>query len=96
MIFLGDLSLDGFGLEEQGGIHRAGMATRHPERYRQLIERLRQARAEAGLTQEAVAATLGVRQKYLSRIETGERRIDPVELKELAELYGKPLQFFLE
>jgi len=72
------------------------MATRHPERYRQLIERLRQARAEAGLTQEAVAATLGVRQKYLSRIETGERRIDPVELKELAELYGKPLQFFLE
>jgi transcriptional regulator with XRE-family HTH domain len=72
------------------------MATRHPERYRKLVERLRQARAEAGLTQVAVAAALGVRQKYLSRIETGERRIDPIELKELADLYGKPIQFFLE
>ena len=72
------------------------MATRHPERYRRLLERLRQARSEAGLSQVAVAATLGVEQKFVSRIETGERRIDPVELQELADLYGKPFQFFLE
>ena len=71
------------------------MATRHPERYRTLLDRLREARKAAGMTQEAVAAALGVKQKYVSKIETGERRIDPVELQELAELYGKPLQFFL-
>jgi hypothetical protein len=29
-------------------------------------------------------------------VERGERRIDPVELKELADLYGKPLDFFVE
>jgi transcriptional regulator with XRE-family HTH domain len=72
------------------------MATRHPERYRRLLLRLKEARKEAGMSQERVAAMLGVRQKYVSKIETGERRIDPVELQELAELYGKPFQFFLE
>lgn len=72
------------------------MATRHPERYQRLLLRLKEARKAAGLSQEGVAAALGVRQKYVSKIETGERRIDPVELQELAELYGKPIQFFLE
>jgi transcriptional regulator with XRE-family HTH domain len=72
------------------------MATRHPERYRTLLLRLREARQAAGLSQEKAAAKLGVPQKYLSKIETGERRIDPLELQELAELYGKPLDFFLQ
>lgn len=72
------------------------MATRHPERYRQLLLRLRDARKAAGMSQETVAARLGVKQKYVSKIETGERRIDPVELQEFAELYGKPILYFLE
>lgn len=72
------------------------MATRHPERYRKLLVRLREARQEAGMSQEAVAAALGARQKYVSKVETGERRIDPLELQELADLYGKPILFFLE
>jgi transcriptional regulator with XRE-family HTH domain len=72
------------------------MATRHPERYRKLLDRLREARREAGMSQVQVAEALGVPQKFVSKIETGERRIDPLELQELAELYGKPLQFFLQ
>jgi transcriptional regulator with XRE-family HTH domain len=71
------------------------MATRHPERYRALLERLKEARKAAGLSQEAAAEALSVYQKYISKIETGERRIDPVELQELARLYGKPIEFFL-
>lgn len=72
------------------------MATRHPERYRRLLLRLREARLAMGLSQEKVAAALGVGQKYISKVETGERRIDPIELQELADLYGKPVQFFYE
>jgi transcriptional regulator with XRE-family HTH domain len=72
------------------------MATRHPERYRRLLVRLREAREAAGLSQEKVAEMLGERQRFLSKVERGERRIDPVELKELADLYGKPLDFFVE
>lgn len=71
------------------------MATRHPERYRRLLERLRQARQEAGMSQEEAAASLGVYQKYISKVETGERRLDPIELLDFAALYGKPLDFFL-
>jgi len=70
--------------------------TRHPERYRTLLLRLRDARLQAGFSQKAVATVLGVDQKFVSRLETGERRIDPIELEELAELYGKPLTFFLD
>jgi len=72
------------------------MSTRHPERYRKLLQRLREARLAAGLSQEKAAAALGVYQKYISKVEIGERRIDPIELQEFADLYGKPLQFFYE
>ncbi len=64
------------------------MASRHPELYREMLERLRRARVEADLTQEDVARLLGVRQTLVSKMETGERRVDPIELQELAELYG--------
>lgn len=64
------------------------MATRHPERYAAMLERLRAARRQARLSQEEVAERLGVRQTFVSKVELGERRIDPVELQELADLYG--------
>ena len=60
-----------------------------------MLTRLRQARLEAGLTQEQVALRIGVRQNFVSKDELGERRIDVVELAELAKLYGKPLEFFV-
>jgi transcriptional regulator with XRE-family HTH domain len=64
-------------------------------RYRALIRRLKQARLDAGLTQAQVAAELGRPQSFISKCESGERRIDPVELESLGRLYGKPLHFFL-
>lgn len=73
-----------------------GMATRHPEGYRRMLDRLREARQAAGLTQVEVAQRLGAPQQFVSQVELGERRIDPLELKELAALYGKPLDFFLD
>jgi transcriptional regulator with XRE-family HTH domain len=70
------------------------MATRHPQRYRRLLVRLREAREAAGLSQEKVADLIDERQRFLSKVERGERRIDSVDLKELADLYGKPLDYF--
>jgi transcriptional regulator with XRE-family HTH domain len=72
------------------------MASSHPERYRQLIAKLRQARRDAGLTQVDVAQRLNKPQQFVSRVELGERRLDPIELAELAKLYGKALTFFLD
>ena len=71
------------------------MATLHTEDYESLVERLRKAREEAGLTQEEVAEVFGRPQSFLSKVESGERRIDPVELCHFAELYNKPVEWFL-
>lgn len=61
-----------------------------------MLGRLREARKAAGLTQVEAATRLGVPQTFISRVELGERRIDPLELQELAELYEKPLGYFLD
>jgi DNA-binding transcriptional regulator YiaG len=67
---------------------------RSPE-YRAMVERLKQARQEAGLKQEEVAAQLGKPQSYVSKVERAERRIDPPELARFAEVLGKPVNWFL-
>lgn len=62
--------------------------------YRGMLARLRAAREAAGLTQAQVAAHFGRPQSFVSKVESGERRLDPVELARLAALYGKPLAYF--
>lgn len=68
---------------------------RAPE-YRAMLEKLKLARQEAGLTQAQAAEQLGKPQSYVSKVERAERRIDPPELARFAEVYGKPVAFFLE
>ena len=68
--------------------------TRRPE-YQWFLQRLREARVAAGLTQVEVARKLRRHQSYVSKCESGERRLDPVELAALARLYGKPVKYFL-
>lgn len=63
--------------------------------YLKLVEKLRQARNEAGLTLEEAARAFGRPPEFILNIETGERRIDPVELCRFAVLYKKPVTWFL-
>ena len=63
-------------------------------RYRKFLTRLREARRQAGLTQEEAARRLGRPQSFLSKCESGERRVDFVELLVLAKLYGVNISFF--
>ena len=59
-----------------------------------LAERLREAREYLGFSQDQVAQHLGVPRSALSNMETGQRRVEVVELKRLAVLYQKPVAFF--
>jgi len=61
-----------------------------------IAERLKKARIEAGFGQVEVAKKLGRTQSYLSKIESGQRRFDVLQLKEFAKLYRKPLDFFVK
>ena len=68
---------------------------RYRQRYRAFLDRLRNARQEAHLTQVDVARSLRRPQSFVSKCESAERRVDVVELKEFARLYGKPLNLFI-
>ncbi len=68
--------------------------TQSPE-YKRLLDRLKAARRDAGLTQADVARKLGRPQSYVSKCESGERRIDVIELEAFARLYRRTLASFL-
>lgn len=59
------------------------------------VERLRTAREEAHLTQVQVAKKIGRPQSHVSNIESGQQRVDVIELKRFAKLYGKDVSYFL-
>ncbi len=67
----------------------------YPEKYKLFLQKLREARLEAGLTQAEAATLLGKPQYFVSRSETGERRVDVVELEAFAAVYRKPVAYFL-
>jgi transcriptional regulator with XRE-family HTH domain len=56
-----------------------------------MCRRLRDARERTGLKQIDAAAALGKPQNFVSKCETGQRRIDPIELADFAALYGTTL-----
>ena len=63
----------------------------HRKEYAALIEAVREARVAAGLTQTQVSTKLGRSQSFISDVETGKRRIDVVELRDIARLTGLSL-----
>ena len=48
------------------------------------------------MSQSQAAAKLGKPQSFISKCESGERRVDVVELKAFARLYGVPVTYFLD
>ena len=70
--------------------------TIYSEKYKRMLELLKQARKDSSLTQVDVADALGKTQSYVAKCESGERRIDIVELSEFANLYQKSISFFLD
>lgn len=71
------------------------MSSVHSERYREFLSRLKRARLEAGMTQAQSARALRRPQSFVSKCESGERRVDVVELEAFSRVYKKPMGFFL-
>ena len=65
--------------------------SQHTREYRRLTEALRRARRAAGLTQAEAAARLGAYANYVSKCESGERRVDVIELAAFCRAYGRDL-----
>lgn len=63
---------------------------------RQLLgSRLKESREYLDLSQDEVAKFLKMPRSAISLIESGERKIDAIELKKFADLYGRSLEYFL-
>lgn len=60
-----------------------------------LGERLRTARERRGISQQAVAESLGLPRTAVTNMETGKRTVSTLELTRMAELYGQPSTYFL-
>ncbi|MFN4226373.1 MAG: helix-turn-helix domain-containing protein [Hyphomonas sp.] len=59
-------------------------------------QRLRQGRRELGMTQEALAATLGVTFQQIQKYEAGHSRMSAGRLLEIAIAIGRPVAWFYE
>lgn len=65
--------------------------SQYTDTYRKLLEVITHARKAKRLSQLEAAARLGRYRTYISKVEAGERRIDPVELAEICRLYRTDL-----
>ena len=61
----------------------------------QLQALLKEVRNEAGLRQADLAERLGQPQSFVSKFESGERRLDILELRQVCQALGIPLHEFV-
>lgn len=61
-----------------------------------LVSLLREMRIEAGLTQVDLAARIEKDQAYVSRYESGQRRLDVLEVREICQVVGVTLGEFVK
>jgi len=73
--------------------HRMGFAGPEDES-RLLGAKLREAREYIGLKQDQVASHLNIPRTAVSEIEKGKRSVSAIELKKLAHLYQRSVQYF--
>ncbi len=64
--------------------------------YAELGRRIRVAREEASLSQDAVAQHLDMPRSAVSLIESGKRKVDSLELERFSRLVGKNILFFFD
>ncbi len=61
-----------------------------------LLTLLREVGRESGLTQVQVAQALGLPQSFVSKYESGERRLDLLELRAVCKVLGIPVTEFVK
>lgn len=67
----------------------------YTKEHKAIIEKFKKARIEAGLDQVEVAKKLNKTQSYISKIESGQRKVDVIQLKKFAKIYKKDINYFI-
>jgi transcriptional regulator with XRE-family HTH domain len=66
----------------------------YTKRYRRFLALLREARIASNTTQNQLAEMIGVSQSVISKMESGERRLDVVEVYDICHALGVNTQQF--
>lgn len=61
-----------------------------------LGQRIKEAREYLGYSQDEVSGVLGISRPAMSLIESGQRKVDALELKRLATFFEKPSTYFTD
>jgi transcriptional regulator with XRE-family HTH domain len=69
--------------------------TANRKQQKTLLSLLRQLRVKAGLRQVDLARSLGKPQAFVSYYESGARRLDLLELRQICQVLGVPLLDFV-
>lgn len=79
-----------FGVKSNAGSSnwRFHLSSFQPDLYRRMIELLIAARKDAGITQAELGKRIKQRQTFVSKFETGERRLDVAEFVAVCEAVG--------
>ena len=80
--------------QDPGGVGDVDKAI-YSQRHRWLCQLLRDYRVQAGLRQADVAEALDTPQSFVSKYESGERRLDLVELEQVCLAIGVPIADFV-
>ncbi len=70
--------------------------SKYSRKYTRLLEVLRETRKSAGLTQTEVGKKFGAHASFVSKCESGERRIDVIELAAFCRIYRTSVSAMLE
>lgn len=71
------------------------MSSVHTPAYQYFLSRLVRARQKAGLTMREAAALYGRSHSFIQQSESGQRRVDVIELQRFAKIYRRSFQYFL-
>ena len=74
----------------------AQRASRKQREKKVLLQVLRELRKQRNLTQDQLAKSMGVKQAFVSKYETGERRLDFIDLIAICDVLGVSIVKFAE
>jgi transcriptional regulator with XRE-family HTH domain len=74
----------------------AQRSTRKQRERKILLDLLRELRKQKGLTQDQMARAMGAKQAFVSKYETGERRLDFLDLVAICEVLDMSVVKFSE
>ena len=69
--------------------------TLYSKEYKRLVQKLKKARLESGLNQVVVGKLLKKDQTFVSKVESGQYRLDAIQLGQFAKIYKKDIKHFL-